>query len=133
MTMHDPLRASRWIDDDLRKEFGWVVTRDAGGLRAVHPDQPDRPLHAADTASLHTLLEAAELDRLQRRYLGIWRIWRSDGGSWIASRRINDGVEPTLIEPTLAKLAERMADPHPWGQRHVPAPRHPYRTETHDG
>lgn len=45
-----------------------------------------------------------------------WRIWRtrrSDGtpGGWVASRRVEDDVEPVIHADTAAQLAQRLAAP----------------------
>jgi hypothetical protein len=57
-----------------------------------------------------------ERERLQRQHSG-WRVWRSDGGSWLATRRgrqltqaqIDAGLATTLMENTAEELREALA------------------------
>lgn len=62
-----------------------------------------------------------DLYRLRAEHGNLWHIRRS-GSLWVATRRTDDGVEPTIIEDTPEKLGEHLANPGVWGQR-APRPR----------
>lgn len=100
----------------------WHVTHagdDPGRWVASHEDVVEL-VSAATVERLLARLEVAELARLQKVHADQWGVWRSSGGSWMASARIA-GVEPTLMCDSPAELEERMKNPSAWGQR---APRH---------
>lgn len=103
----------------------WTVARQASGMRvgqwvATHPDVAD-PLTAITADRMLLLLEGAELERFKARWHREWVVWRSQGGSWMASARLKD-AEPTLMCDSPAELEERMANPRRWGGR-APKPR----------
>lgn len=101
----------------------WRVTHagdDPGRWVASHEDVVE--LVAAVTVErLLDRLEVAELTRLQKGYADQWGVWRSSGGSWMATARIA-GVEPTLMCDSPVELEARMKRPGTWGQR-APYPR----------
>lgn len=100
----------------------WHVTHagDPGQWVASHDDVTDLVV-AATVERLLALLEVAELARLQKVYADQWGVWRSSGGSWMATARIA-GVEPTLMCDSPVELEARMKRPGTWGQR-APYPR----------
>lgn len=67
--------------------------------------------------------EAADpdLERLRDDHKSLWHI-RRNGSLWVATRRVNDGTEPTIIEDSPERLAARLEAPSTWGQR-APYPR----------
>lgn len=56
--------------------------------------------------------DACELDRLQRMYGDLYQI-RRVSSMWIASRRVVDGHEPTIMKDTAAELEAAMRSPSP--------------------
>ena len=62
--------------------------------------------------------EAADpdLERLRDDHKSLWHI-RRNGSLWVATRRVNDGTEPTIIEDSPDRLAERLETPGTWAQR----------------
>jgi len=62
-----------------------------------------------------------DLYRLRAAHGNRWHI-RRNGSLWVATRRTDDGVEPTIIEDTPGRLAARLEAPGTWGQR-APHPR----------
>lgn len=103
----------------------WRITHagdDPGRWVASHEDVVEL-VSAATVERLLDLLEDAELTRLQEAYKASWGVWRSQGGSWMATARIA-GVEPTLMCDSPAELEVRMQNPSTWGQR-APYPRWP--------
>ena len=57
-----------------------------------------------------------DLYRLRAEYGNRWHI-RRNGSLWVATRRTDDGVEPTIIEDSPDRLAERLETPGTWAQR----------------
>ena len=103
----------------------WHVTHagdDPGRWVASHEDVVE--LVSAETVErLLARLEGAELERLKAKHHREWVVWRSSGGSWMATARIA-GVEPTLMCDSPAELEGRMRSPGTWGQR-APLQRRP--------
>lgn len=64
-----------------------------------------------------------DLYRLRAVHGNRWHI-RRRGSLWVATRRVDDGTEPTIIEDTPEALTERLESPGTWGQR-PPRPRRP--------
>lgn len=64
-----------------------------------------------------------DLYRLRADYGNAWHI-RRNGSLWVATRRTDDGVEPTLIEDSPGRLRARLEAPGTWGQR-APLQRRP--------
>lgn len=62
-----------------------------------------------------------DLWRLRAAHGNLWHI-RRNGSLWVATRRTDDGTEPTIIEDTPEALGERLESPGTWGQR-PPRPR----------
>ncbi|QVJ03086.1 hypothetical protein KGD82_13710 [Nocardiopsis eucommiae] len=102
----------------------WHVTHagDPGQWVASHDDVTDLVV-AATVERLLDRLEIAELKRLTKRWRREWVVWRSQGGSWMATARVDD-VEPTLMCDSPVELEERMRNPGTWAQR-APGPRRP--------
>ncbi|MBB5431287.1 hypothetical protein [Nocardiopsis composta] len=65
-------------------------------------------------AAPQTLSDSDDLKRLQKAFPG-WRIWRSLANGrpagWIATRLVDDEVEPTIIASGADELAERLTHP----------------------
>ena len=57
-----------------------------------------------------------DLERLRDEHKGLWHI-RRNGSLWVATRRVNDGTEPTIIEDSPERLQERLEAPGTWAQR----------------
>ena len=61
-----------------------------------------------------TLSDSDDLKQLQKAFPG-WRIWLSHANGrpagWIATRLVDDEVEPTIIASGADELAERLAHP----------------------
>lgn len=57
-----------------------------------------------------------DLYRLRAEHDNLWHI-RRNGSLWVATRRTDDGVEPTIIEDSPDRLAERLETPGTWAQR----------------
>lgn len=96
----------------------WRITHagdDPGRWVASHEDVVTL-VSAATVERLLDRLEDAELTRLQKAHKASWSVWRSQGGSWMATARIA-GVEPTLMCDSPAELEVRMNNPGTWGQR----------------
>ncbi|GAA1071609.1 hypothetical protein GCM10009642_01110 [Nocardiopsis metallicus] len=96
----------------------WHVTHasdDPGRWVASHVDVVEL-VTAATVERLLARMEIAELKRLKARWCREWAVWRSNGGSWMATARMA-GVEPTLMCDSPAELEERMRRPGTWGQR----------------
>lgn len=55
--------------------------------------------------------DALELERLQRMYGDIYRVWRTKR-YWMATAVVDD-LEPTLMEESAAKLEVRLRAPAP--------------------
>lgn len=102
----------------------WHVTHagDPGQWVASHDDVSEL-VTAATPERLLARLEIAELERLKLRWHEEWVVWRSAGGSWMGTARL-EGVEPTLMCDSPAELEERMRNPSLWGAR-TPGPRRP--------
>lgn len=98
----------------------WEVSRDRTG--ATHGDwhacRGDVTLSAPTPAGLLVRLETQELARLQDEHGEQWKVWRSKGGSWVATSRTDD-VEQTLMEDTPGALEKRMRNPDPWGNQRL--------------
>ncbi|WP_431889514.1 hypothetical protein [Nocardiopsis alba] len=93
-----------------------------GELVATHPDIPG-PICSATPERLMLLLKGPELMRLRSAYGD--RYWiRTTPNLWIATRRVRDDREPTIIEDTAGDLERRMCEPGRWGQR-APEARRP--------
>ena len=65
----------------------------------------------------------SDLERLRDEHKDLWHI-RRRGTLWVATRRTDDGVEPTIIEDSPNRLRARLEAPSTWGQR-APYPRRP--------
>lgn len=57
-----------------------------------------------------------DLYRLRAEFGNLWHV-RRNGALWVATRRTDDGVEPTIIEDSPERLAERLETPGTWAQR----------------
>lgn len=67
-------------------------------------------VHAGSPSCLVVKLQEQELARLRRKFGDLYRIWRTSS-LWVATRRVDDGTERTLIRDTPAELEEGMHDP----------------------
>ena len=105
----------------------WHVTHTSDGPGrwvASHEDVTEL-VSATTVERLLARLEIAELERLKDKHHREWVVWRSHGGSWMATARL-EGVEPTLMCGSPVELEERMKSPCAWGQRAL-GPRRPLR------
>lgn len=113
------------VIETLAADFpDWEISRDRTG--GVHGEwcarRRDVQVTAPTTLALLLRLEEAELSRLRAEYGGRYRIRRTPA-LWIATCRVDDGTEPTLICDTSWDLEQAMCSPGPWGQ--VPRMRRP--------
>lgn len=86
-------------------------------------DREGVTLNAASPSALLALLESQELSRLQEAHGGRYAIRRTPP-MWIATCRVDDGTEPTIIRDTSGDLDAAMANPSLWGGR-TPGSRRP--------
>ncbi|MCP3011971.1 hypothetical protein NGM33_01405 [Nocardiopsis dassonvillei] len=103
---------------------GWTISREP---RFAIPSvwaatRGTEHLVAPTAADLLDRLEGQELARLQAEYGDRYSIRRSRT-LWIATLRVDDGTEPTLMCDTWPELETRMRTPGSWGQ--VPRTRRP--------
>ncbi|MFW6638808.1 hypothetical protein ACOALZ_02055 [Nocardiopsis algeriensis] len=101
---------------------GWEISRDGGERGYWCARRGDVEVTAETPTGLLVRLEARELARLQKEYGKRYSIRRSPT-LWIATCRVDDGTEPTLIKDTSHELEAAMCTPGPWGQ--VPRSRRP--------
>ena len=101
----------------------YVIHRERDG--AVHGDwvatRGDVTLTSATPSALLVRLESQELSRLQAEHGDRYAIRRTPS-VWIATRRDNADVEPTIMCETSDELDAQMTNPRLWGGR-TPGPR----------
>lgn len=74
-----------------------------------------------DTATSPSTRVDPEQERLRRDFPR-WRVWRSRCGTmWVATRRVDDDVEPTIVADGPDELRERLANPSKRAGRHLSA------------
>ncbi len=121
---HTPMRLSSAFERIAADYPEWTISRDPSpGQRAVWAaTRCGVRMTAPSPAGLLVRLEVQELARLQEEYGGRYEIRRTPT-LWIATRRADDGTEPTLIKDTSYELEAAMRSPGSWGQ--VPYSRRP--------
>lgn len=100
----------------------WKISRDGGGRGSWCACRGGVEVTASTTARLLVLLETQELARLQEEHGERYKVRRTPT-LWIATCRVDDGTEPTLIKDTSHELEQAMRSPGSWGQ--VPYSRRP--------
>lgn len=121
---HTPMRLSSAFERIAADYPEWTISRDPSpGQRAVWAaTRCGVRVVASSPAGLLVRLESQELARLQEEYGDRYSIRRSPT-LWIATRRADDGTEPTHIKDTSYELEAAMRAPGTWGQ--VPHSRRP--------
>ena len=86
-----------------------------------HREQELRAM-LSEAAEAAAAVHDPELERIRRDFPR-WRIWRAEGasgpGSWVATRRVDDDVEPTIVADSPAELRRRLANPSKRAGRHL--------------